>query len=112
MKNIIISILACVCILLACSSNKGYNSSSSSYYEGYEDGVKHALSVLRGNSNDWDRYVKFEDVEDSIYLYYDNNPYVDADLVRDDILYHPDVENYTLNELLENLINETTLEEK
>ncbi|MBR5278218.1 MAG: hypothetical protein IKU23_03020 [Clostridia bacterium] len=75
------------------------------YEKGYEDGILHVLSILRENANDWDRYMKIEDVESSIRIYYDESS-ADVDEARDAIIYHPDFEHYTLKEMLEELIIE------
>lgn len=107
MKKVIITIIICFCIFSLFSSSKGNSNSSSSYEQGYEDGVRAALTALRDVSNDWDRYANVEDVEDNIYRNFKNNPYVDSDEIRDAII----EQTYTEDRLLEKLINETTLED-
>jgi hypothetical protein len=113
-KKVLFGIIISLCLLCGCSENpsnaddlardEAYNAG---YETGYEEGVQYVLSVLRENADDWQIYMDIEDIEESIRIYYQDDPSVDPDLVRDDILYHPDFEHYTLSELLEKLIRES-----
>ena len=112
-KCICLFVMIAICLLSCCSawpSNIDNSDDERAYQigydEGYKDGFEYVLSTLRDNANNSQRYMDIADIEESIHIYYRDNPYVDADLVRDDIIYHPDFEHYTLAELLENLIME------
>ncbi len=107
MKKLLVCCLL-LCFLSGCISNPSNREDfrkTDAYSVGYEEGIQHALTILRENANDWDRYMNIEDIESSIRIYF-NDSCVDVDEVRDAIIYHPDFEHYTLEELLENLINE------
>lgn len=76
------------------------------YDEGYEDGIKYALSVLRDGACDWPVYMDIEDIDASIHDYMEAyHPGEDCCDVRDMIIYS-DYEHHTLAELLDELIAE------
>ena len=113
----------CLCFLIGCSGNPGdrhiedptqsesysigYDEGhATGYDEGYEEGIKYVLSALREGANDWEIYMEIEDIDDSIHDYIEAyQPNVDCCDVRDLIIYSG-YEHYTLNELLERLIDE------
>ena len=82
------------------------------YKKGYEEGMRYAFKTLRENSDDGTIYMDIEDVEDSIRIYYRDNEMVDADEVRDAILYHPDFEHYSGREILDDIIENNIEEDK
>ena len=113
MKKIITCLMLCCLVLCGCSSepssieeygqDEAYNVG---YDKGYEDGVKYALSQLREGAVDWKIYMDIEDVDDSLHAYLEDFPDVDCCDVRDMIIYNPNFEHYSLEELLEILIAE------
>lgn len=109
---ICISLIFCLLFLYGCSTESSSmdeyaqeDAYQTGYDKGYKDGIEYVLSSLRENADNWQTYMDIEDIEDSIRSYYRNDSTVDVDLIRDDIIYHPDFEHYTLAELLEKLID-------
>ena len=113
MKKLIVSLILCVLILCGCSSepsnieayeqDEAYNIG---YDAGYEDGIKYVLSQLRDGAVDWKIYMDIEDVADSIHAHLKDFPGIECCDVRDMIIYNPDYEHYSLEDLLEELIAE------
>ena len=113
MKKILLYLLLCLLVLCGCSSNSSNMDTyeqdeaySVGYEKGYEDGIKYALSHLREGAVDWKIYMDIEDVDDSIHAYLEDYPDIDCCDVRDMIIYNPDYEHYSLEDLLEELIAE------
>ena len=113
MKQTVICVLICLLVLCGCSfgssSIESYEQDeaySIGYAEGYEDGIKYALSQLREGAVDWKIYMDIEDVDESIHAYLEDFPDVDCCDVRDMIIYNSDFEHYSLEDLLESLIAE------
>ena len=113
MKKVIACLIICVLLLCGClsepSSMEEYEQDdtySVGYDRGYEDGIKYALSQLREGAVDWKIYMDIEDVDTSIHVYLEDFTDVDCCDVRDMIIYNPDFEHYSLEDLLESLIAE------
>ena len=49
--------------------------------------------------------MNIEDVEDSIRIYFDDYSYLDIDDIRDGIIYHPDFEHFTIEDWVENFVD-------
>lgn len=113
MKRTILCVLLCLFVLCGCSAEPSSKSEyeqdeayNIGYDKGYKDGIKYALSQLREGAVDWKIYMDIEDVDDSIHEYLKDYPDIDCCDARDVIIYNPDYEHYSLEELLESLIAE------
>lgn len=85
----------------------GYEEGNREGYErGYREGMKYAIESLRDNAYDWDMYMNVEDIDESIHRCFEDYG-AEADNIRDMIIYHPDFKRYSLEELLEKLIDES-----
>ena len=73
------------------------------YEEGHKEGMDYAVEALLENADGWTQYMDVEDVEDSIYQYFGSDS--EAEEIRDMIIYNPDYELRTFEEMLKELIN-------
>ncbi len=108
-KTLVATVIICLCLLLGCSfqhHSVDDFSDDEAYYFGFEEGVEYALSIILENADDHDLYMNIEDVEESIRRYYKNDSTVDIDEIRDCIVFHPDFDRYTINELIKEIIDQ------
>ena len=85
-----------------CSKEEAFDAG---YEEGYQEGIDYILSQLRESSYSGNVYMNIEDVEDGIRTYFTDDSSVDADEIRDAIVFHPDFDHFTVEDWVDAFIS-------